>query len=58
MWYVDIPDPDLTKNCWLAMGEFNTKQEALDYIRNILELPCDDDGKISLLTTTNPKWEE
>ena len=53
MWYVDLPTQEMINNdngSWKNVGLFNSKEEALKFIREHIDPNCDDDGKISLLS--------
>lgn len=60
MWYVDIPYPwnSGSHGEWKMINIFNTKKEALTYIREVLGYDCDAYGNISLLSTTALKWDD
>jgi hypothetical protein len=51
MFYVDIPTNSTLYDAegpWENVASFDTKQEAVDFIREHIG-PCDDDGKVSLI---------
>lgn len=55
--YVDVPNPNTVgegDNEWVNVGNFTTKSQAVAWIRENLG-PCDDDGRICLLTLGDPR---
>lgn len=60
IFYVDIPteksigDPD---SGWLNVGKFDSIEQAVEFIRKHFG-PCDDEGRISLITKTETESEE
>lgn len=55
MYYVDIPpypndSIDITEDVsWINLSSFETKEEAIDYIRKYIGY-CDDEGNVCLIT--------
>jgi hypothetical protein len=52
-FYVDMPTIatlDSEEQTWEAIGRFNTRAEALAFIREHLAAECDDQGRICLLS--------
>lgn len=50
--YIDIPNPATVgedDNAWINVHKTTSKEEAIAWIRENIG-PCDDDGRISLLT--------
>jgi len=51
--WVDIPTRDCVGNddgSWEMLGEFDTREEAVAFIREHIDPNCDDEGRICLLT--------
>ena len=52
IFYVDIPTPETVKSddgSWVNLSTFNSKPEAVEYIRRHIG-PCDDEGRVCLIT--------
>lgn len=50
---VDVPDPASLKTDyerWVNVGRFNTRAKAVEFIRDHIA-PCDDQGRVMLITT-------
>ena len=55
MFYVDMPNSNSLDGSWVSVGQFETKQEALAFIREKIG-ECDKSGNINLLTEMPCEW--
>ena len=56
IYWVDLPDPNAMDGSWSNVAEFNTRPEAVEFIRD--HFGGDEEGRISLITEGGSPDEE
>lgn len=47
-WYVDLPNCYKLESAWKCLGEFETREEAIAYVKKMFG--ADDEGRIDLVS--------